>query len=116
MENQTQPVQSVQPAQPVQPTPEQPSVAMQIQQLLTQQTQLQQQYNQIVAFLKANPTQTSEKIQEIKLQLDQLNALYLQNQQKLQSLGYNTVQVNKPVEVKQGAKNNFSFKKLAIGC
>jgi hypothetical protein len=51
---------------------------MQIQQLLTQQQQLQQQYNQIVTFLQANPQQTPEKTQEIKAKLDQLNALYVQ--------------------------------------
>jgi hypothetical protein len=89
---------------------------MQIQQLLLQQQTYQQQYNQIVAFLKANPQQTPEKTQEIKTQLDQLNALYLQGQQQLKALGYNTVQISKPVVIKEGAKTNFSLKKLAIGC
>ncbi|MDR0860782.1 MAG: hypothetical protein LBO09_07630 [Candidatus Peribacteria bacterium] len=94
----------------------QPATAMQIQELLTKQQQLQGQYNQIVARLQANPAQTPEKIQEVKLQLDQLNTLYLQGQQQLQALGYTPVQINKPTVVKEGAKNNFSYKKLAIGC
>ncbi|MDR2540420.1 MAG: hypothetical protein LBD11_01210 [Candidatus Peribacteria bacterium] len=105
---------------PVQPTsaqlPQQPAVAMQIQELLAKQQQLQGQYNQIVARLQANPNQTPEKIQEVKNQLDQLNTLYLQGQQQLQTLGYTPVQINKPTVVKEGAKNNFSYKKLAIGC
>ncbi|MDR2190726.1 MAG: hypothetical protein LBP53_06175 [Candidatus Peribacteria bacterium] len=113
-----QPVQfsSTQPVQPQPSAPTQPSAAMQIQQLLVQQQQLQQQYNQIVAFLKTNPQLTSEKTQEIKAQLDQLNIAYLQKQEQLKALGYNSIQVNKPVDVKQGAKNNFSYKKFAIGC
>jgi len=105
------PIPQVPPQQPQQPSP-----AMQIQQLLVQQQQYQQQYNQIVAFLKQNPNQTPEKIQEYKSQLDQLNASYLQTQSQLKTLGYTPVQVNKPATVKEGAKTNFSFKKLAIGC
>jgi hypothetical protein len=89
---------------------------MQIQQLLVQQQQYQQQYSQIVAFLQQNPNQTPEKIQEIKLRLDQLNSLYLQTQAQLKALGYNPVQVTKPTTVKEGAKSNFSFKRLAMGC
>ncbi|MDR3168380.1 MAG: hypothetical protein LBU27_01050 [Candidatus Peribacteria bacterium] len=89
---------------------------MQIQELLVKQQQLQAQYNQIVAWLQANPGQPSEKIQQIKVQLDQLNAAYLQGQQQLQALGYTSVQVNKPTVVKEGAKYNFSRKKLTLGC
>ncbi|MDR0650490.1 MAG: hypothetical protein LBG59_03660 [Candidatus Peribacteria bacterium] len=111
------PSQPVSPQQtPTQSVGVQSSPAMQIQQLLLQQQQLQQQYNQIVAFLKANPTQTSEKTQEIKAQLDQLNVAYLQGQEQLKALGYTSIQVNKPVAIKEGAKSNFSFKKFAIGC
>jgi len=89
---------------------------MQIQQIIVQQQQYQQQYNHIVAYLKQNPTQSPEQIAQIKTQLDQLNAAYLQGQEALKALGYNPVQVNKPAEVKKGAKINFSPKKLAIGC
>ena len=118
MENQPQSVQPAsQPVQPSQPVPStQPAVAMQIQELLGQQQQLQQQYNQVVAQWQANLNKTPEGKTFVESQLGPLNAQYVQNQQKLQALGYNIVQVNKPVAIKEGAKNNFSFKKLAIGC
>jgi hypothetical protein len=103
-ENQTnqnlnqQPVQPVQPQpeqvqQPVQPQPEQvqqpvqpqpaqpveePTVSMQIQQLLVQQQQYQQQYNQLVDYVKKTPNLPIEQINQIKLQLDQLNALFVE--------------------------------------
>ena len=134
-ENQTnqnlnqQPVQPVQPQseqvqQPVQQqsvqwqaqAAEQPSVSMQIQQLLVQQQQYQQQYNQLVDYVKKTPNLPIEQVNQIKAQLDQLNALFVQGKQQLQALWYNQVQVQKPTEVKKWAKNNFSFKKLAIWC
>ena len=132
-ENQTnqnlnqQPLQSVQPQpeqvqqsvqwqpQPAQPV-EEPTVSMQIQQLLVQQQQYQQQYNQLVDYVKRTPNLPIEQINQIKLQLDQLNALFVEWKQKLEALWYNQVQVNKPTEVKKWAKANFSFKKLAIWC
>jgi len=101
-----------QPAQPV----EEPTVSMQIQQLLVQQQQYQQQYNQLVDYVKKTPNLPIEQINQIKLQLDQLNALFVEWKQKLEALWYNQVQVNKPTEVKKWAKANFSFKKLAIWC
>ena len=116
---QSQPEQVQQPVQwqPVQQQPaEQPSVSMQIQQLLVQQQQYQQQYNQLVDYVKKTPNLPIEQVNQIKAQLDQLNALFVQWKQQLQALWYNQVQVNKPTEVKKWAKNNFSFKKLAIGC
>jgi nitrate reductase gamma subunit len=118
MENQTPSVQPSETSLPSQApdTGGQPSVAMQIQQLLTQQQQLQQQYNQIVAQWQENPNKTPEAKSAVEMQLSPINAQYVKNQQALQALGYTTVQVNRPAEVKQGAKNNFSFKKLAIGC
>lgn len=132
--------QSVQPQQPVQSQPEQvqqsvqnqqvqqqpvqwqqqpagqPSVSMQIQQLLVQQQQYQQQYNQLVEYVKNTPNLPIEQVNQIKQQLDQLNALFVEWKQKLQALWYNQVQVNKPTEVKSWSKSNFSFKKLAIWC
>ena len=129
-ENQTnqnldqQPVQSVQwqteqIQQPVewqtQPV-EQPSVSMQIQQLLVQQQQYQKQYNELVDYVKKTPNLPIEQVNQIKAQLDQLNALFVQWKQQLQALWYTQVQVQKPTEVKKWAKNNFSFKKLAIWC
>ena len=95
---------------------EQPSVSMQIQQLLVQQQQYQQQYNQLVDYVKKTPNLPIEQVNQIKAQLDQLNALFVQWKQQLQALGYNQVQVQKPTEVKKWARINFSFKKLAIGC
>lgn len=124
-ENQTnqnlnqQPVQSQteQVQQPVQQqSAEQPSVSMQIQQLLVQQQQYQKQYNDLVDYVKKTPNLPLDQVNQIKVQLDQLNALFVEWKQKLQALWYNQVQVNKPTEVKKWAKNNFSFKKLAIGC
>lgn len=105
-----QPVQSSQTAE------KQVSISMQIQQLLVQQQQYQQQYNQLVEYVKQTPNLPIEQVNQIKLQLDQLNSLFVQWKQKLQELGYNQVQVNKPTEVKSWSKNNFSFKKLAIWC
>ena len=119
-----QPVQSVQwqteqIQQPVewqtQPV-EQPSVSMQIQQLLVQQQQYQKQYNELVDYVKKTPNLPIEQVNQIKAQLDQLNALFVQWKQQLQALWYTQVQVQKPTEVKKWAKNNFSFKKLAIWC
>ena len=92
------------------------SVSMQIQQLLVQQQQYQQQYNQLVDYVKQTPNLPIEQVNQIKLQLDQLNALFVQWKQKLQALWYTQVQVNKPTEVKKWAKSNFSFRKLAIWC
>ena len=117
---QSQPAQQ-QPAQAQSTIPElqpaqQPSVSMQIQQLLVQQQKYQQQYNQLVDYVKKTPNLPIEQVNQIKAQLDQLNALFVQWKQKLQALGYNQVQVNKPTNVKKWAKNNFSLKKLAIGC
>ena len=127
-ENQTNQNLNQQPLQPVQSQPEQvqqsvqqqpaeqPSVSMQIQQLLVQQQQYQKQYNELVDYVKKTPNLPIEQVNQIKAQLDQLNALFVEWKQKLQALWYNQVQVNKPTEIKKWAKNNFSFKKLAIGC
>ncbi len=75
-----------------------------IQALLAQQQQIQEQYNQIVANLKANPNQDANTIASIKSQLDSLNATYLQIQGQLQALGYknepNKTGVSKPTEIK----------------
>ena len=111
---QSQPEQVQQPVQ--QQSAEQPSVSMQIQQLLVQQQQYQKQYNDLVDYVKKTPNLPLDQVNQIKVQLDQLNALFVEWKQKLQALWYNQVQVNKPTEVKKWAKNNFSFKKLAIGC
>lgn len=89
---------------------------MDIQNLLSQQAQIQTQYNQLVAQLQANPNLPIDQIESIKAQLNSLNATYLNIQQQLKNLGYNQPTVNKDVQIKQWARFNFSFKKLSIWC
>ena len=104
-----QPVQWQPNQQPVQwqaQPAEQPSVSMQIQQLLVQQQQYQKQYNELVVYVKKTPNLPLEQVNQIKAQLDQLNALFVEWKQKLQALWYNQVQVNKPTEVKKWAVSN----------
>ena len=119
-QQQEQQVQQWQPVQQQQVQPQQnanqASVSMQIQQLLVQQQQYQKQYNELVDYVKKTPGLTIEQVNQIKAQLDQLNALFVEWKQKLQALWYTQVQVNKPTEVKKWAKVNLSFKKLAIWC
>ena len=124
-QEQQQAVQQAQQGQPQQAQQGQPqqvqentnaSVSMQIQQLLVQQQQYQQQYNQLVDYVKKTPNLPIEQVNQIKQQLDQLNALFVQWKQKLQALWYTQVQVTKPTEIKKWAKINLSFKKLAIWC
>ena len=116
-ENQTNQNLDQQPVQPVQLQPEQvqqpvqqqesvqePSVSMQIQQLLVQQQEYQKQYNELVDYAKKTPGLTIDQVTQIKQQLDQLNALFVEWKQKLQALWYTQVQVNKPTEVKKWAK------------
>lgn len=95
---------------------DQASVSMQIQELLVKQQQYQQQYNQLVDYVKQTPNLPIDQANQIQSQLNHLNTLFVEWKQKLQALWYNQVQVNKPTEVKSWSKNNFSFKKLAIGC
>lgn len=95
---------------------QQPSVSMQIQQLLVQQQQYQKQYNELVDYVKNTPNLPIEQVNQIKQQLDQLNALFVQWKQKLEALWYNQVQVNKPTEIKKWSVANFSLKKVAIWC
>ena len=117
---QWQPVQNQQQVQqPVQwqaQPAEQPSVSMQIQQLLVQQQQYQKHYNELVDYVKNTPNLPIEQVNQIKAQLDQLNALFVQWKQQLQALWYTQVQVQKPAEVKKWSVENFSLKKVAIWC
>lgn len=72
-----------------------------IQTLLLQQQQIQAQYDQIVATIKANPPQDETTIANIKKQLQSLNTNYLQIQAQLQALGYQAPNTtNKPAEIK----------------
>ncbi len=95
---------------------EQPTVSMQIQQLLVKQQKYQQQYNQLVDYVKKTPNLPIEQVNQIKQQLDWLNTLFVQWKQQLQALWYNQVQVNKPTEIKKWAKSNFSLKRMVIWC
>ena len=115
-ENQTNQNLNQQPVQWQSQPAEQPSVSMQIQQLLVQQQKYQQQYNQLVDYVKKTPNLPIEQVNQIKAQLDQLNALFVQGKQQLQALWYNQVQVNKPTEIKKWAKSNFSLKRMVIWC
>ena len=92
------------------------SVSMQIQQLLVQQQQYQKQYNELVDYVKKTPGLPIDQVNQIKAQLDQLNALFVQGKQQLQALGYTQVQVNKPTEIKKWSVTNFSWKRVAIWC
>jgi hypothetical protein len=84
-ENQTNQNLNQQPVQQ-QPQPAQPSASMQIQQLLVQQQQYQKQYNELVDYVKKTPNLPIEQVNQIKAQLDQLNALFVQGKQQLQAL------------------------------
>ena len=77
--------------QQVQENNQEVSVSMQIQQLLVQQQQYQQQYNQLVDYVKKTPNLPIEQVNQIKAQLDQLNALFVKWKQRLQELWYNQV-------------------------
>jgi hypothetical protein len=59
---------------------------MQIQQLLVQQQQYQKQYNELVDYVKNTPNLPLEQVNQIKQQLYQLNALFVQGKQQLQAL------------------------------
>jgi hypothetical protein len=51
---------------------------MQIQQLLVQQQQYQKQYNELVDYVKKTPGLPIDQVSQIKAQLDQLNALFVE--------------------------------------
>lgn len=87
-----------------------------IQELLVKQQQYQQKYNELVVYLQQTPSLPIEQVNQVKIQLDQLNAAFIDWKQQLQALWYNFVQVNKPTEIKNGSQHNFSLRKLAIGC
>lgn len=49
-------------------------------------------------------------------QLKQLSEYYQKNQEKLKTLGYSNLQVNKNVVIKSGAQKSLSVKSIFIGC
>ena len=68
------------------------SNALQVQQLLVQQQQIQQQYVELINLVKQNPDQPTERLLEIESKINQLRATYTQIQQQLQALEYQSIQ------------------------
>lgn len=87
----------------------------QIQQFLQQQQLLQQQYNQLAAMLQ-NPQLPDAQKQQVYQQAQQISAVYQQNNQKLESLGYNPNHVNKPTVVQNAWWSKLSMKGFLIWC
>ena len=87
-----------------------------IKEILAEQQKLQQLYNQVVVYIQQHPNMIPEEMIKYQTQLKQLSEYYQTNQEKLKTLGYSSVQVNKNVVIKKGAKRNVSIKELFIGC
>lgn len=87
-----------------------------IREILAEQQKLQQLYNQVVVFIQQHPNMPTEEMIKYQTQLKQLSEYYQTNQEKLKTLGYSSVQVNKNVVIKKGAKRNVSIKELFIWC
>ena len=87
-----------------------------IKEILAEQQKLQQLYNQVVVFIQQHPNMPTEEMIKYQTQLKQLSEYYQSNQERLKTLGYSSVQVNKNVVIKKGAKRNVSIKELFIGC
>ena len=87
-----------------------------IREIIAEQQKLQQLYNQVVVFIQQHPNMPTEEMIKYQTQLKQLSEYYQTNQEKLKTLGYSSVQVNKNVVIKKGAKRNVSIKELFIWC
>ena len=87
-----------------------------IKEILAEQQKLQQLYNQVVVYIQQHPNMIPEEMIKYQTQLKQLSEYYQSNQERLKTLGYSSVQVNKNVVIKKGAKRNVSIKELFIGC
>lgn len=87
-----------------------------IQELLKEQEKLQQLYNEVVAYIQQHPQMPTEEMIKYQTQLKQLSEYYQKNQEKLKTLGYSRVQVNKNVVIKNWAKRNLSLKTIFLGC
>ncbi len=85
-----------------------------IQELLKEQEKLQKLYNEVVVYIQQHPQMPTEEMIKYQTQLKQLSEYYQSNQQKLKTLGYSTIQVNKQVVIKNGAKKNISVKTLFL--
>ena len=87
-----------------------------IREILAEQQKLQQLYNEVVVYIQQHPNMPTEEMIKYQTQLKQLSDYYQKNQERLKTLGYSSVQVNKNVVIKKGAKRNVSIKELFIWC
>lgn len=87
-----------------------------IQEILAEQEKLQKLYNEVVLYIQQHPQMSTDEMIKYQTQLKQLSEYYQLNQQKLKTLGYSRVQVNKNVVIKSGAKRNLSLKTIFLGC
>jgi hypothetical protein len=72
-----------------------------IKEILVEQTKLQQLYNEVVVYIQQHPQMPTEEMIKYEAQLKQLSEYYQKNQEKLKTLGYSSVQVNKNVTIKK---------------
>ncbi|MBQ7616785.1 hypothetical protein IJS64_02090 [bacterium] len=72
-----------------------------IKEILVEQTKLQQLYNEVVVYIQQHPQMPTEEMIKYQTQLKQLSEYYQKNQEKLKTLGYSSVQVNKNVTIKK---------------
>ena len=72
-----------------------------IKEILVEQTKLQQLYNEVVVYIQQHPQMPTEEMIKYETQLKQLSEYYQKNQEKLKTLGYSSVQVNKNVTIKK---------------
>jgi hypothetical protein len=87
---------------------------LKIKEILAEQQKLQQLYNQVVVYIQQHPQMPTEEMIKYQTQLKQLSDYYQTNQEKLKTLGYSSVQVNKNVTIKKGARRNVSIKEIFI--
>ena len=72
-----------------------------IKEILAEQQKLTQLYNEVVVYIQQHPTMPTEEMIKYQTQLKQLSEYYQVNQEKLKTLGYSSVQVNKNVTIKK---------------
>ena len=87
-----------------------------IKEILTEQQKLTQLYNEVVVYIQQHPTMPTEEMIKYQTQLKQLSEYYQVNQEKLKTLGYSSVQVNKNVTIKKWSTRNLSVKTIFLWC
>ena len=87
-----------------------------IKEILVEQTKLQQLYNEVVVYIQQHPQMPTEEMIKYQTQLKQLSEYYQKNQEKLKTLGYSSVQVNKNVTIKKWSSRNLSVKTIFLWC